>query len=136
MSNYVKAVDFSAKDGLASGNPNKIIKGTEINDEFNAIATAVGTKADLASPAFLGNPTATTQPLGNNSTRVATTAFVQAELTTLGTMASQDASNVTITGGTINALSITTLGSNAQGTKTLSTSTPTGGVAGDIWYQY
>ena len=83
MSNYVKAVDFSAKDALASGNPNKIIKGTELNDEFNAIATAVGTKADLASPAFLGNPTATTQPLGNNSTRLATTAFVQTALATL-----------------------------------------------------
>lgn len=83
MSNYVKAVDYSAKDALASGNPNKIIKGTELNDEFNAIATAVGTKADIASPVFLGNPTATTQSFGNNSTRLATTAFVQTALQAL-----------------------------------------------------
>lgn len=83
MSNYVKAVDYSAKDALASGNPNKIIKGTELNDEFNAIATAVGTKADSASPVFLGNPTATTQTFGNNSTRLATTAFVQTALQAL-----------------------------------------------------
>lgn len=83
MSNYVKAVDYSAKDALASGNPNKIIKGTELNDEFNAIATAIGTKADLASPAFLGNPTATTQPFGNSSSRLATTAFTQAALASL-----------------------------------------------------
>lgn len=83
MSNYVKAVDYSAKDALATGNPNKIIKGTELNDEFNAIATAISSKADLASPAFLGNPTATTQSFGNDSTRLATTAFVQDALQAL-----------------------------------------------------
>lgn len=33
--------------------------------------------APLASPAFTGNPTAPTQSSGNNSTRIATTAFVQ-----------------------------------------------------------
>jgi len=33
-------------------------------------------KADLASPSFTGNPTAPTQSVGNNSTRLATTAFV------------------------------------------------------------
>ena len=76
MSNYVKAVDFESKDSLVSGNPLKIIKGVEINDEFNAIQTAVATKADLASPNFLGNPTATTQNQGDSSTRLATTAFV------------------------------------------------------------
>jgi hypothetical protein len=76
MSNYVKAVDFESKDSLVTGNPLKIIKGVEINDEFNAIQTAVATKADLASPNFLGNPTATTQNQGDSSTRLATTAFV------------------------------------------------------------
>jgi hypothetical protein len=35
------------------------------------------TKADLASPAFTGNPTAPTQISSDNSTRLATTAFVQ-----------------------------------------------------------
>lgn len=100
MSNYVKAVDYSAKDALATGNPNKIIKGAELNDEFNAIATAIGTKADLASPTFLGNPSATTQPLGNNSARLATTAFVQSELNDLQ-------ANVAITGGTIEGVAIT-----------------------------
>ena len=34
-------------------------------------------KAPLASPALTGNPTAPTQEAGNNSTRIATTAFVQ-----------------------------------------------------------
>lgn len=54
MSNYVKSTNFATKDALASGNPLKIVKGTEIDTEFNNIATAVATKADLASPTFTG----------------------------------------------------------------------------------
>ena len=60
MSNYVKSVNFAAKDDLASGNPSKIVKGSEIDTEFNNIATAVATKADLASPTFTGTVTAAT----------------------------------------------------------------------------
>ena len=41
-----------------------------VGDELSA-------KAPLASPALTGNPTAPTQSAGNNSTRIATTAFVQ-----------------------------------------------------------
>ena len=83
MANYVKLTDFESKDSLTTGDPNKIIKGAEINDEFNAIQTAVATKADSASPTFTGNPTAATQAFGNSSTRLATTAFVQAALQAL-----------------------------------------------------
>lgn len=39
---------------------------------------ALDLKAPLASPALTGNPTAPTQTAGNNSTRVATTAYVDA----------------------------------------------------------
>jgi len=60
MSNYTKATNFAVKDTLASGNPAKIIKGTEINTEFDAIATAVATKSDSASPTFTGTLTAAT----------------------------------------------------------------------------
>jgi hypothetical protein len=89
MSNYVKSTDFAAKDALASGNASKIVKGTEIDTEFNNIATAVATKADLASPTFTGTPTmptgtiAVTQSFGNNTTALATTAFVQAALSAM-----------------------------------------------------
>ncbi len=41
-----------------------------------------GSKANLASPAFTGTPTAPTQAAGNDSTRIATTAFVRQELNT------------------------------------------------------
>jgi hypothetical protein len=39
-----------------------------------------GTGAPLNSPAFTGNPTAATQPVDDNSTRLANTAFVQQEI--------------------------------------------------------
>jgi hypothetical protein len=100
MSNYVKSTDFQAKDSLLTGDPNKIIKGAEINDEFNAIQTAVATKADISSPTFLGNPTAPTQATDNNSTRLANTAFVHNQI-------ASDATNVAITGGTIDGVAIT-----------------------------
>lgn len=46
MSNYTKSTNFATKDALSSGNPLKIIKGTEIDTEFNNIQTAIATKAD------------------------------------------------------------------------------------------
>jgi hypothetical protein len=48
LSNYVQSTNFATKDALSSGDPLKIVKGTEINTEFNNIATAVATKADLS----------------------------------------------------------------------------------------
>ena len=89
MTNYTKATNFATKDALTSGNPLKIVKGTEIDTEFNNIATAVATKADLASPTFTGTPTLPTGTIGvtqsaaNSSTALATTAFVQAALSAL-----------------------------------------------------
>jgi hypothetical protein len=86
MSDYTKSTNFATKDNLSSGNPLKIVKGTEIDTEFNNIQTAIATKADLSSPTFTGTPTlptgtiATTQSTGNNTTALATTAFVQAAL--------------------------------------------------------
>ena len=60
MSNYTKTTNFTVKDSLTSGNPAKIIKGSEIDSEFDAIQTAVATKADAASPTFTGTLTAPT----------------------------------------------------------------------------
>ena len=44
------------------------------------LQTALNLKADLASPALTGNPTAPTAATGDNDTTIATTAFVQQEL--------------------------------------------------------
>jgi|TARA_R100000479_G_scaffold59780_1_gene28400 hypothetical protein len=57
MTDYTKTTDFAAKDSLASGDAGKIIKGTEFETEFDDIATAIATKANLASPTFTGTVT-------------------------------------------------------------------------------
>ena len=80
MSEYNKATNFTAKDGLPTGNAGKIIKGTEIDTEFTAIASAVASKADINSPSFTGTPAAPTASAGTSTTQLATTAFVTAAL--------------------------------------------------------
>jgi hypothetical protein len=80
MSDYIKATNFAVKDGYTTGDPRKVVKGTEINEEFNAIATAIGTKADKESPTFTGSPEAPTAAAGTNTTQIATTAFVKQEI--------------------------------------------------------
>jgi hypothetical protein len=57
LTDYTKATNFTSKDSLSTGNPLKIVKGTEIDTEFNNIQTAVATKADLYSPTFTGTTT-------------------------------------------------------------------------------
>lgn len=79
MSNYTKLTNFATKDSLASGNPLKVIKGTEIDDEFEALETAIETKADdsdldlkanIADPTFTGTVTIPTAAIttGNITT--------------------------------------------------------------------
>jgi len=128
MSNYTKLTNFASKDSLASGNPLKVIKGTEIDDEFEAIETAVATKADLASPTFTGTPASTTAASSTNTTQIATTAFVQAAITANVQTAGD---GIDITSGVISIDST----SNGYGVRTVSTSDPSGGSDGDIWYK-
>ena len=124
MSNYVKSTNFAVKDTLITGDPDKKIKGTEIDAEYNNIATAVNSKANTASPTLTGTPAAPTATAGTNTTQLATTAFVTAAdvaertatatltnktLTTptinTPTIATPTITNGTITGGSISGLS-------------------------------
>jgi len=57
---------------------------THIIADVTGLQGALDDKAALASPAFTGNPTGPTQTLGNNTTRLATTAFVQAAVGAAG----------------------------------------------------
>lgn len=107
MSNYTKATNFASKDSLPSGNAGKIVKGTELDTEFNNIATAIATKADLASPTFTGTPSAPTADSSSNSTQIATTAFVKSlggriaqTVKTSGTSASTSSTSYVATGHT------------------------------------
>ena len=55
MSNYTKSTNFASKDALTSGNALKIVKGTEIDTEFNNIQTAIATKSDSGGTLAVGN---------------------------------------------------------------------------------
>lgn len=57
MSNYTKTTNFAIKDSLVTGNPNKIIKGTEIDSEFNNISSAISSKGDTNNGTFIGTTT-------------------------------------------------------------------------------
>jgi len=103
------------------------------NDNF----TVGGNLTVDGTSTLTGIVTAPTQLPEDNSTRVATTAYVQTKTAALGTMSTQNANAVAITGGTLAGVTVggVTIGTNASGTKTVSTSSPTGGSDGDIWYQ-
>lgn len=95
MADYSKTTNFGVKDGLPSSNPAKIISGGEFDTEFDAIQTAIATKADLASPALTGSTSA--QTLGVSVALNSTGATTLSGTTTLaGTLAG----TFTIDGGT------------------------------------
>jgi hypothetical protein len=122
MSNYTKATNFTAKDTLPTGNSGKIVKGTEIDTELTAIASAISSKADINSPALTGTPTAPTASATTNTTQVATTAFVRTEITalgTIGTMAAQNANAVAITGGTVTGITDLTVADGGTGASSI-----------------
>ena len=106
--------------------------------------TLNGSLLGMGNNNFTGNSTAKTMPAGDNGTRIATTAYVDRETGSLGTVAKQDANAVAITGGTIggttktgqeNSIVMAQIGTNATGKKTVSSLSPSGGVDGDVWYK-
>jgi hypothetical protein len=93
----------------------------------NAV-TGTGNMVLSASPTLTGTPLSTTAANGTSTTQIATTAFVNAAVTisnaALGTMSTQNANAVAITGGTINGVAITTStipNSNVTGLGSLAT---------------
>jgi len=93
MSNYTKSTNFATKDSLSSGNPLKIVKGTEIDTEFNNIQTAIATKADLASPTFTGTaviPTATITTAGITTATIGTATISAGTITGITDLAVAD----------------------------------------------
>ena len=76
MSDYTRIYNLTVKDSLPTGNSGKVIKGTELDAELNAVASAISSKADTNSPTFTGVPAGPTAAAGTNTTQLATTAFV------------------------------------------------------------
>ena len=95
MSDYTKSTDFATKDNLSSGNPLKIVKGTEIDTEFNNIQTAIATKFDSSG---IPSGTVITNPTINNYTE----GVVAATITGSGA-----ACTLSLTSGTVQTATLT-----------------------------
>jgi hypothetical protein len=121
MADYNKSTNFTAKDTLPTGNAGKIVKGTEIDTELNAVSNAIASKSDINSPSFTGTPAAPTATAGSNTTQLANTAFVKAEITalSLGNMSTQAKTAVDITGGTIVGITDLAVADGGTGRSTL-----------------
>lgn len=85
-------------------------------------------KANLASPALTGTPTAPTAATATNNTQIATTAFVKAQ------------GNLPLTGGTMTGALVAQNNANYTTKQArnviLSTAAPSGGGNGDLWFTY
>ena len=115
MADYTKSTNFATKDNLTSGNPAKIVKGTEIDTEFNNIATAIATKqdydSDLAAFAAKTAPTGDvvgttdTQGLTNKTlTNPTVTNYVES-VVAIGTVTSSH--TLVLTSGTVQTATLT-----------------------------
>ena len=106
---------YSAQTGSAGNflvNGNLSVTGNQVDVGNMSVGGTFGVTgtSSLAATSFSVSPTAPTPTTGDNSTKVATTAFVATATGSLGTMASQNANNVAITGGTINGVTGTNSG--------------------------
>jgi hypothetical protein len=144
----VQATNVFATANVQAGNvtATNFVNAASITTTTASFGNVVqGNLTVTGATALSGTSTAPTPTNGDNSTKIATTAFVTttvntivaASVGTLGNMSTQVANAVAIVGGTITGTTINTytVGSNATGTKTVSTSAPSGGSNGDIWYQ-
>ena len=131
-SNFYSAQTGSAGDFTVNGT----LTATGVTDTGNLSVggsfTATSGTVTIGSGAIIGTITAPTQSAGDNSTKLATTAYVATATGSLGTMATQNANNVTISGGTINGVTGTNSGmtvgtatnaTNLTGSGTISSTT-------------
>lgn len=124
MSNYSKLTDFAAKDSLNTGNPSKIVKGTEIDDELTAISGAVASKADTANPTFTGTITAANLTLSTDLTVSGATSLQGTTVTSLTTTGS-----VVFEGSTADAYETTLAVTDPTADRTITFPNKTGTVA-------
>jgi hypothetical protein len=96
VSDYSKITNFLSKDSLALNDPAKYVKGSEIDAEYNAIAVAIATKADTASPTL-------TTPTMSSPTITGTITAAIANFSGLVTAAL----GLTVTGAAFNSRGIT-----------------------------
>jgi hypothetical protein len=82
MASYTPTTNFGAKDSLPSNDPNKVVKGAEFTDEFEAISTALSGVAPTLDPVFTGTLTAA----GIAATSVTATTVTATDITYTGVL--------------------------------------------------
>jgi hypothetical protein len=95
------------------GTPSSANLAAALTDE-----TGTGANVFAGSPTLTGTPLAPTAAPGTNTTQIATTAFVQNVAGALGTMSTQNANAVAITGGTVTGITDLTVADGGTGAST------------------
>ncbi len=110
--NSVGGITAATIAGLPTSVNANTLSITANTNSIATINTTLGTKADLASPAFTGVPTSPTPLTSDNSTKIATTEYVKANLSTVsaGTLTG------TTLASTITGSSLTSVGTITSGT--------------------
>jgi hypothetical protein len=118
--------NINIAEGCSPANVNNAIRTVmaQLKDQQTGASgdnfTVGGNLSVTGTSTLTGNVTAPTQSSSDNSTKVATTAFVTTKVGTLGTMASQNATAVAITGGTITGITDLAVADGGTGASTLS----------------
>ena len=117
--------NINIAEGCSPANVNNAIRTVmaQLKDQQTGASgdnfTVGGNLSVTGTSTLTGNVTAPTQSSSDNSTKVATTAFVTTKVGTLGTMASQNATAVAITGGTITGITDLTVADGGTGASSI-----------------
>ena len=103
MSNYTPTTDFSAKDSLATGDPEKVISGADVDVELDAINVAVATKIEVGNQ----NDFTKTQTIVPSSGAALLTGGTAAQTTGTESMDVQVLGGANVTGVLLGAFDVT-----------------------------
>ena len=115
--NFFTALSGTVGNFTVNGNLG-VTGTTALTGALTGTTAAFSGAISSVSPAFTGIPTAPTAAPATNTTQIATTAFVTAATGTLGTMSTQNANAVAITGGTITGITDLTVADGGTGAST------------------
>jgi hypothetical protein len=115
--NFFTALSGTVGNFTVNGNLG-VTGTTALTGALTGTTAAFSGAISSVSPAFTGTPTAPTAAPATNTTQIATTAFVTAATGTLGTMSTQNANAVAITGGTITGITDLTVADGGTGAST------------------
>lgn len=83
---YTKTTDFASKDSLLTGDPAKVVKGSEIDAEFDNIETVIGTTTGSGAVVLATSPTLVTPVLGTPASGTVTNLTGTASININGTV--------------------------------------------------